>query len=139
MSLIPAAPVPQSGVIPYRRRQHHLDVLLITSRRRGRWVIPKGKVDPWLDPAASACREAYEEAGIQGIISAAALGQYAYHKRGLCWTVAVFALGVQTVLNVWPEMAVRERRWFPAPVAIQLVTEPDLSALIASLAANLML
>ena len=137
MSLIPPAPVPQSGVIPYRWRQQHLDVLLITSRRRGRWIIPKGKVAPWLDPAASACREAYEEAGIHGVISATALGQYDYHKRGMCWTVSVFSLAVQTVLDVWPEMPMRERRWFPISVASQLVAEPDLRTLIALLATHL--
>lgn len=74
MGLIHPAPVPQSGVIPYRRTNHQLEVLLITSRRRARWIIPKGCIDVHPDPARSACQEAYEEAGIRGDLSGAALG-----------------------------------------------------------------
>ncbi len=35
----------QSAVIPFRFRRDKLEVLLITSRRRKRWIIPKGIVE----------------------------------------------------------------------------------------------
>ena len=58
----------QSAVIPYRLTQQietgppSVEVLLITSRKRKRWVIPKGIVEPKLSPLESALKEAYEEA-----------------------------------------------------------------------------
>ena len=36
----------QSGVIPYRVRKGNLEILLITSRRERRWIIPKGIIEP---------------------------------------------------------------------------------------------
>lgn len=135
-SIIPS-PFPQSGVIPYRQGRHQLEVLLITSRRRGRWIIPKGYIDLHLDPARSACQEAYEEAGICGKVSDAAIGWYQYVKRGMCRTVVVFTLEVQVVLETWPEIGERERRWFPASVAAHTVCEPALQAMIAALSRTL--
>jgi len=32
----------QSGVITYRKKQGKLEILLITSRNKGRWIVPKG-------------------------------------------------------------------------------------------------
>jgi 8-oxo-dGTP pyrophosphatase MutT (NUDIX family) len=64
----------QSGVIPYRRVQNQLEILLITSIRRGRWIIPKGLVEPHLSPAESACQEAWEEAGVVGQVDSKPLG-----------------------------------------------------------------
>ena len=133
MDLVLPMPVPQAGVIPYRREQHDLDVLLITSRRRGRWIIPKGWVDRRLDPARSALQEAYEEAGVRGMLSRAALGWYQYRKQHMRRTVVVFALEVQVVLERWPEMDERERRWFPLSVAAELVRGSELRRLIATL------
>jgi 8-oxo-dGTP pyrophosphatase MutT (NUDIX family) len=133
MCLVLPAPFPQSGVIPYRWQDQQLEVLLITSRRGARWIIPKGMVEPQLSPAASACQEAYEEAGVRGRVSSVAIGSYQYRKWGMRWTVEVFTLAVQTTLEVWPEMRERERRWFPVQVAAQAVTELALQSLISSL------
>ena len=36
-------PLPQAGVIAYRIRRGEVQVLLVTSRDTGRWIIPKGK------------------------------------------------------------------------------------------------
>ena len=134
-----ALPVPfrQSGVIPYRWDEQQLDVLLITSRRRSRWIIPKGMVEPFLSPAESACREAYEEAGIRGSLASEAIGSYQYRKWRMLWTVTVFPLSVQTIVEVWPEMHERERCWFPVDIAAQKVSPSDLQSLIASLPAIL--
>jgi 8-oxo-dGTP pyrophosphatase MutT (NUDIX family) len=56
----------QSGIIPYRRELDVLQVLLITSRKTGRWVIPKGNIGKGHNARQAAEREAYEEAGVRG-------------------------------------------------------------------------
>ena len=48
-----------------KKKTGDLEVLLITSRDTGRWVIPKGWHMPGKQPHAIAEREAFEEAGIQ--------------------------------------------------------------------------
>lgn len=122
--------IKQSAVIPYRRTSEGLKVLLITSSRRKRWVIPKGLIEPMLSAAESALKEAYEEAGIQGEISAAPIGSYAYPKWGTTCVVAVFLLEVTTILDAWPEAAIRQRRWLPVAAAAEAIEEPDLRELI---------
>lgn len=108
-------------------------MLLITSSRRKRWIVPKGLVEPHLSEAESALQEAFEEAGVQGDISAAPIGSFAYSKWGAMCIVAVFLLEVRTVLSAWPEAAVRQRRWMPVAAAASAVEEPDLRALILEL------
>jgi 8-oxo-dGTP pyrophosphatase MutT (NUDIX family) len=120
----------QSAVIPYRRTDEGLKVLLITSSRRKRWIVPKGLVEPHLSEAESALQEAFEEAGIQGDISADPIGSYTYSKWGATCVVAVFLLEVRTVLSAWPEAAVRQRRWMSVAVAANAVEEPALRVLI---------
>src|SRR5690349_4267028 len=56
----------QAGMIPYRRTDTGLEILLITSKRRGNWIVPKGIIDPGETAIQSACKEAYEEAGVKG-------------------------------------------------------------------------
>ena len=58
-----------------------LELLLITSRERGRWVIPKGNPIPFLLNYESAAREAFEEAGVEGGIATKPIGTYRYGKR----------------------------------------------------------
>jgi 8-oxo-dGTP pyrophosphatase MutT (NUDIX family) len=123
----------QSAVIPYRRTADGLKVLLITSSRRKRWIVPKGLIEPHLSAAESAVQEAFEEAGVRGDVSASPVGSYSYSKWGATCMVAVYLLEVRTVLDAWPEAAVRQRRWLPVAVAADAVEEPDLRALILEL------
>ncbi|MCA1558080.1 MAG: NUDIX hydrolase, partial [Acidobacteria bacterium] len=93
----------QSGVIPYRVRGAEVEVMLITSRRRSRWIIPKGIVDLGKTPEASALKEAYEEAGIEGEAASEELGEYEYDKWGGVCKVKVYLMHVMSVLENWPE------------------------------------
>ena len=126
----------QSGVIPWRRRGDELEILLISSRKRRRWVIPKGVKEPHLSAAASAAREALEEAGVEGAISSRSLGSYRYRKWGGVCTVEVFALRVETILDDWPESS-RQRAWLSPAEAARRVDEADLRRLILKLEASL--
>lgn len=126
----------QSAVLPKRRRAGRTEVLLITSRRRKRWVIPKGVVEPGLSPAASAAKEALEEAGIQGNIDPKPLGRYSYPKWAGTCEVEVFSMAVTHQLDAWAE-SFRERRWFSVREAADRVDEPALKELILQSAKGL--
>jgi hypothetical protein len=72
----------QYGALPYRfTKGGSLEVLLVTSRQSKRWIIPKGWPIKGLKPAPSAAREAYEEAGVQGLVGKKAIGTYVYEKQ----------------------------------------------------------
>jgi 8-oxo-dGTP pyrophosphatase MutT (NUDIX family) len=81
----------------------------------------------------SACKEAYEEAGIRGRVNPPPLGEYQYRKWGGVCTVQVFALEVLDVLETWPESSVRRRQWMSVEEAAKAVEEPTLKHLILSI------
>lgn len=57
-----------------------LEILLVTSRRSRRWIIPKGWPIKGLKPELSAAREAFEEAGVVGRVDAQDVGRFSYLK-----------------------------------------------------------
>lgn len=123
----------QSGVIPFRLEKGKIEILLITSRRRKRWVIPKGIIEPDLTPQESAQKEAYEEAGISGKIYEEAIGQYTYNKWGGTCTVKVFLLEAEEISNDWPECYFRTREWMSVEEAAKRVDEVKLKEIIRDL------
>lgn len=123
----------QSAVIPYRVRDGGLEFLLITSRKRKRWVLPKGIHEPHLSAGESAAQEALEEAGVRGRVSAQPVGRYDYRKWGGTCTVEVYTLGVEEVLERWPEQF-RTREWLPPEEAASRVDEPAVSDLLLATA-----
>jgi 8-oxo-dGTP pyrophosphatase MutT (NUDIX family) len=129
----------QAGAIPYQHQPEGFRVLLITSRETGRWVIPKGNVEPGHTPRKAAEREAYEEAGLKGATQKTPLGIYTYSKRLRTGpprptTVKVFALHVLKQLRKFPERGQRHMEWMPAETAANLVDEPGLKLLLLRLA-----
>lgn len=120
----------QSAVIPWRRHHRGIEVLLITSTRRHRWIIPKGVIEPGMGARASARKEALEEAGVDGIVSDERFGEYSYKKwNGNC-RVQVFALQVTEILEHWDEEGQRRRRWVPLRRARTLVESPALRLML---------
>lgn len=126
----------QSGVLPFRRDRGSIEILLITSRRRRRWVLPKGVVELDLDPVASAAKEALEEAGIEGDVDDASVGTYDYEKWGGTCSVQVFAMEVHTTYEDWPE-SYRGRQWLDPSEAAVRVDEPELKRIILDFVAHL--
>jgi uncharacterized protein len=124
----------QSGVIPYRFELDSVKVLLITTRKTRRWVIPKGNIAAGESTKKAAKREAYEEAGVKGIVEDAPLGFYTYgkaQKGGATQptTVEVFALHLRKSAKNWPEKAERKGEWMAPQEAARRVEEPGLAAL----------
>ena len=135
MNEVPEHFYQQSAVLPFRLDLGRLEILLITSRRRKRWVLPKGVVELDLTPAESAAKEAMEEAGIEGVVAAKPIGEYSYEKWGGTCTVEVFPMAVQNTYDAWPENY-RERHWLDPAEAAARVREPALQAMILEFAAN---
>jgi 8-oxo-dGTP pyrophosphatase MutT (NUDIX family) len=128
----------QYGAICWRMHRGKVEVLLITSRDTGRWVIPKGWPMDGLTPAQSAAREAWEEAGVEGAVTETGIGLFRYDKvmapkPSLPCRVEVFALRVAKLKDKFPERGQRRRKWFAAEKAARRVDEPELRQLLAGL------
>lgn len=125
----------QFAALCYRLENDKPKILLITSRRSGRWIAPKGWPIPGKTPAASALREAYEEAGVRGREIDQCLGVYSYNKlhasgAGLPCLAMVFPVRVDDLLDEFPEQGQRQRKWFGRKKAAAMVQSPELSQII---------
>jgi 8-oxo-dGTP pyrophosphatase MutT (NUDIX family) len=99
---------------------------LVTSRSGRRWVIPKGQIDPGHTPGEAALVEAWEEAGLVGVLDPEPVGSYVYEKLGRDHYVLVYRMAVTEVREQWPERSLRQRAWLTADDAIDRVEEPGL-------------
>lgn len=117
-SQVPGHFYSQAGALPFERSDGDLQILLITSMKRGRWIIPKGVIEIGQTPEAAALMEAREEAGVTGRLLQPSLGSYRHRKWGGTCTVTVFALEVDRVAEAWPEAGARQRAWFTVEEAV---------------------
>lgn len=133
-------PAEQVAALPLRwDKDGNLAILMVTSRDTGRWVMPKGWTEDGLTYSQAASAEAEEEAGATGPISDQAIGGYRYRK--LCdngasveCRVRLFPMLVKELLADWKEQDERTRCWFSVAEAANAVDEPDLAALLQTLA-----
>ncbi|MGZ8282558.1 MAG: DUF47 family protein [Allosphingosinicella sp.] len=129
--------ITQFGALAFREdHEKGLQILLVTSRDTGRWVIPRGNPMPRLRGHETAEHEAYEEAGIEGELSEAPIGHYSYDKKRrsgeVTAQVTVYALHVTRQHYSWPERNQRTVRWFEPRKAALAVDEPELREMIQS-------
>jgi 8-oxo-dGTP pyrophosphatase MutT (NUDIX family) len=131
----------QHGVLPYRfTPTNALEVLLVTTRRTRRWIIPKGWPIKGLKPPKSAAREAFEEAGVRGKVGAKSIGGFSYQKSvgdsddTVPCEVRVFPMLVTRQLNAWPEAHERTAEWFVLDNALSVIEFAGLRTLISSFA-----
>jgi len=128
----------QVAALCFRGKGKDREVLLITSRDTGRWVLPKGWPIDGLDDAQSALQEAWEEAGVRKArVDQTPLGHYHYDKRlsggtGLPVKVDVYAARVEKLKDDFPEMRERKRKWISAAKAAKMVDEPELRAMLSA-------
>ncbi|OBY24271.1 NUDIX hydrolase [Leisingera sp. JC1] len=129
----------QVAALCYRMGAEGKEVLMITSRGTGRWIIPKGWPVEGKDGPASALQEAWEEAGVRKAhISKQPIGEYHYVKRrehGLDEpvTTLIFSAEVEQLEEDYPESAERTRQWMAPAQAAELVQEPQLQAVLRQL------
>jgi 8-oxo-dGTP pyrophosphatase MutT (NUDIX family) len=123
----------QSGVIPYRIREGKVEILLVTSSSRKNWIVPKGWIEPFMSSAESAAKEAREEAGILGNLLAPAIGTYEERKLGFTYSVEIFLMRVETVLEDWAEASKRNRQWYSLSKASDRVKKAELKQMLEKL------
>jgi len=116
--------------------------LLLIGLWLARWVLPRGKVKQGMPAHRAAAREAFEEAGVTGTISALFIGTYHQLKTqddGQAEMVAVqaFPMLVRQKNKSWPEMHQRQRCWMPINTAIGALRNSELRAVLMKFAQEL--
>ncbi|MCX8996273.1 NUDIX hydrolase [Rhizobiaceae bacterium BDR2-2] len=140
--MVQRPPRQQYGAICYRAGEAGPQVLLLTSRDTGRWVIPKGWPMPGKPSHAVAAQEAYEEAGVRGEADPVPAGSFLYTKvldNGLripC-RVQVHALKVDHMVDDFPERDERRLEWFSFEEAAGRVRESGLRSILRDFPARL--
>ncbi len=121
----------QAAVIPVRTER----TCLVMSSSGKRWIVPKGCIEGGRTAGETALREAWEEAGLVGILDPEPVGSYVYRKYGSMHHVTVFVLRVTEVHDDYPEQDWRLRRWFDAEDTMARIQEPGLRRLLGSVLA----
>lgn len=128
----------QYGAICFRFMKDgpDIEILLITSRESGRWIIPKGWPMKKRKPFEAAAIEAWEEAGVRGTVSKQPVGRYTYLKELDDGDVApcivdVFQIEVTEVRSDFKEMGERLLAWVSPDEAARRVREVELKSLLA--------
>ena len=128
MSSNPCKYFQQSGAVPVLDGK----VVLVTTRNSGRWIVPKGFVEPDMTPHESAAKEALEEAGVVGSVGDEELGSYSYAKWGGICIVQVYPLVVEKVLGEWEDMHVRKRTIVAPADAVDMIRNKELARIVFS-------
>lgn len=141
MRAISKASTVQYAALPWRRSGGTLEILLITSLKTHRWIVPKGWPMAGKSPQDAAAQEAMEEAGITGNVAKAALGSFQYNKlrkngETVSLKVDVFPMEVAHQRRMWADKNRREKQWFSIEEALARVAEPGLRRLITKFAGN---
>jgi 8-oxo-dGTP pyrophosphatase MutT (NUDIX family) len=127
----------QFAALPYRMRDNDVEILLITTRKKRRWSVPKGWPIRHNTPQQTAATEAYEEAGVDGTIGSRRIGQFRKRRQKkeqpvMC-DVQIFPLKVTRQRDDWPEKHERSRIWVRPRKAAKLVKKAGLRRAIKSL------
>ncbi|MCR6634365.1 NUDIX hydrolase [Devosia sp.] len=123
----------QVGALPYAVVDGRMAFLLVTSRRSGRWIFPKGAIEPDLTPWDSAALEAYEEAGVLGEVEQVPIGSYraAAGSGARLIDIDLYPLRVTQQLDSWKEKGQRLRHWVTVRESRRLLVHRDLADLVA--------
>ena len=128
----------QSGALPYAIVDGRVVFLLVTARRTGRWIFPKGSISTGMTPWDSAAKEAIEEAGVAGEISNEPIGTYWITDKGRRTAVDLYPLRVEQQFDAWKEKDQRLRHWALLPEAQRLIANRALARIPANLQRKLL-
>ena len=120
----------QSAIIPYSIKDGELQILLITSIRKKKWIIPKGFIEFNLSAFESAKKEAFEEAGVIGTNETIELCSFTIKKYGGRTNIVVYSMEVEKFKEDYPEKNLRKRKWFSSKEAIKTITIPEAGEMI---------
>ncbi len=128
----------QSAVVPYRLNQNEIEVLLVTSIKKKKWIIPKGYVEYSLTPFESAKKEAFEEAGVTGSNETEEIGEFINGKNDNKKLVRVYLMKVIEQMDDYPEKNLRKRKWFLLDEAIKTVDNEGIKSILIKLKGRLL-
>jgi len=123
----------QSCVIPYRINNGSIELLLITSIKKQRWIFPKGYIEFNLSAFESAKKEAFEEAGVIGENETVELGSFELKKKDRSSHVKIFSMEVTKELKDYPEKNLRKRKWFTVIDALESIENTDIKNFVRKL------
>ncbi|WP_332303030.1 NUDIX hydrolase [Rhizobium sp. GR12] len=112
-----------------------IEILVVTSRISGRWIIPRGWPMKRKRPHEAAAIEAREEAGVRGRVRKDAVGRYTYLKMLDNGDVApcivdVFQIEVTGAETSFKERGERLMEWVRPDEAARRVREIELKSLL---------
>ena len=117
------------GVIPFQITDGMISVLLVTSIRTKRWILPKGNLKSNESRKKGCLREAFEEAGIDGKIlkdfpMTMVMPDKTVSKGEI--SVIFYPMLVENQAETWPEQDRRERKWMPLDAALAEIPSKDI-------------
>lgn len=105
----------QFAALPYRLRDGDVEILLVTTRRKRRWSVPKGWPIKCSTPHQTAAIEAFEEAGVLDAVATKRVGRFKKRRvkknQSMQCDVQIFPLEVKHQQADWPEKQQRSRIW----------------------------
>jgi len=122
------------GIIPFDTRDSDVAILFVTSQTRGRWILPKGKIEAGETHVQACHREGFEEAGVKGVvlddfpITVVVTKLTGKGKREVPVTYYPFLVIEQ--VDDWPEKDKRQRHWALLEDAPRVAYREDLLPLI---------
>ncbi|MFJ6322201.1 MULTISPECIES: NUDIX hydrolase [unclassified Rhizobium] len=114
-----------------------LEILVVTSRDSGRWILPKGWPMKGKEPYEAAEIEARQEAGVCGKVWRTPIGRYTYLKdlddgKVVPCMVEMFQLEVNEVKTNFKERGQRRVEWVSPNEAARRVREIELKSLLVN-------
>jgi len=128
-------PILQVAALCTRQRDGETEVLLITSSN-GRWILPKGWPMDGKSNAQAAKIEAWEEAGVKAVstgdkpIATLRTEKQFDDGRAEPCDLEVYRIVVDSVLDDYPEVHKRKRKWLRAADAAELVSDAEVARLL---------
>ncbi|MEF0943558.1 NUDIX hydrolase [Rhizobium sp. BR 362] len=129
----------QYGALCFRYKEggKQIEILVVTSRDSGRWIIPKGWPMKGKKPHEAAAIEAWEEAGVRGKIRKAPVGRYTYLKdlengNVVPCVVDMFQVEVKETRADFKEKGQRLLEWVSPDEAARRVREIELKSLLVN-------
>ncbi len=129
----------QYGALCFRLKAEgpEIEILVITSRETGRWVLPKGWPMKGKKPHQAAATEAWEEAGVRGIPNKTPVGRYVYLKELDGGDVApvmveMYQVEVTKVQADFKEKGQRVLAWVSPDEAARRVREVELKSMLVN-------
>jgi len=125
--------VRQAAALPVKNGR----ICIVTSSNGKRWVIPKGLIEPGQTAGEAALQEAWEEAGLVGVLQPEPIGSFLYEKWSGTCHVTVFLMQVTEVAQDWPERSLRQRTWVSPVGALERIDDVGLTELLRATFENM--